>query len=100
VPASDVIVLGISRHDVIEVLLSSYGLSLFSLKVGSHPEENIVSLSVSVGEVWSEIDLLDDVSCGVTFAVPAWEALGDQTSRSHADPQGSRKLSMGSLHID
>jgi hypothetical protein len=42
------------RHGVTEVLSSSYGLPLFSSKVGSHLEENVVAVlgessSVSIG---------------------------------------------------
>jgi hypothetical protein len=44
------------RGDLIEVSSSSYGLSLFSLKVGSDPDEGMgaassESSSVSVGEL-------------------------------------------------
>jgi hypothetical protein len=84
VQASDIIVLGAPRHDVTEV-------SFFSLKAGSPPEENTGLSSVSVGELWLEIDLLDEVVRGGTFAVPAQGPLGDQTSCSCVDLHGSRK---------
>jgi hypothetical protein len=37
--ASNIIILDTPRGDLIEVLSSSYDLSLFSLKAGSHPDE-------------------------------------------------------------
>jgi hypothetical protein len=58
------VVLSHPRHDVTEVTSSSYDLSLFSSKVGSPLEENTGSPSVSVGELWPEIDLLDGVVRG------------------------------------
>jgi hypothetical protein len=84
--ALDIIVLGIPQRDATELSSSSYGLSLFSSKDGSPPEENAVgtlgeSSSVSVGELWLEIDLLDEVVRGGTSAVLAWGPRGDQTSR-------------------
>jgi hypothetical protein len=91
VQASDIIVLGTPRHDVTEVSSSSNGLSFFSLKAGSPPEENTGLPSVSVRELWLEIDLLDEVVRGGTFAVPAQGPLGDQTSCSCMDLHGSRK---------
>jgi hypothetical protein len=70
------------------------------LKVGSPAEENIGSPSVSVGELWPEIDLLDEVIRGGTSVVPVQGPHGDQTSHSHADLQGSRKWDEGSSRID
>jgi hypothetical protein len=77
----DIIILDIPRRDVTKVSLSSYGLSLFSLKAGSHPEENVgaapsESSSVSFGELWTGIDVLDDASLKGTSVVPAQEPLG------------------------
>jgi hypothetical protein len=78
--ASDIIAFGVPQHDVIEVSSSSYGLSLFSSKAGSPPEENAGLLTMSVGELWPEIDLLDE------FAHRGTSAASAQTSRSCTDP--------------
>jgi hypothetical protein len=50
---------------VLEIPSSSYGLSLFSLKAGSHHNEGAGaapggSSSVSIGELWSGVDQLDE----------------------------------------
>jgi hypothetical protein len=91
--------LSVPRHDVTEVSSSSYGLSLFSSKAGSPPEENTGSSSVSVRVLWPEIDLLDEAVRRGTSMVLAWGLLGDQTSRSRMSPQGSRKQDEGSSRI-
>jgi hypothetical protein len=62
------------------------------LKAGSHPEEIIFaapgkSTSVSVGELWPGIDVLDEGGLEGTSAVPAQEPRGDQILRSRADPK-------------
>jgi hypothetical protein len=83
--------LGAPQRDATDVLLNSYGLSLFSSKAGSHPKENVGSLSLSVGELWPEIVLLDEVAHKGTSAVLAQRPLGDQTSHSRVVLRGSRK---------
>jgi hypothetical protein len=50
-------------------------LSLFSLKAGSHPDENAgvtlgESSNVSVGELWLGIDLLDEAGLEGTSTIP------------------------------
>jgi hypothetical protein len=72
----------------------------FSLKAGSHLEENVGSASVSVGELWPEIDLLDEVGHGGTSMVLARGPSGDQTSQSRVDPQRSRNPGEGSLRVN
>jgi hypothetical protein len=67
---------------------SSYGLSLFSLKAGSHPGENVGAVvdrssSVSIGELWPEIDQLDEVSPGDTYMTTAQHHGGDQALHSY-----------------
>jgi hypothetical protein len=67
---------------------SSYGLSLFSSKAGSHPGENVgdvvnLSSSVSTGELWPEIDQLDEVSPGDTSMTVAQNHGGDQALHSY-----------------
>jgi hypothetical protein len=96
----NIIVLDVPRHDVTDVSSSSYDLSFFSSKVGSAPEENTRSLIVSVGELWPEIDLLDEVVHGGTSAVPVQGPLGDQISCSCANLQGSRKRDEGSSYVE
>jgi hypothetical protein len=59
------VILDNPRADLIEVPTSSYDLSLFSLKAGSHPDEGVGVmpgglLSVSIGELWPGIDQLDE----------------------------------------
>jgi hypothetical protein len=71
----DVTVLDTPQGDVIEISSSSYGLSLFSLKAGSHRDEGVgaaqrESYSVSVGDLWPEIDSLD-VTCREGTSVTA-----------------------------
>jgi hypothetical protein len=105
VHASDVIISGTSRRDLIEVSSSSYGLSLFSSKVGSHPDESAAaapseSSSVSVGELWLGIDLLDEGGLEGTFVVSAQDLLGYEMSCSCMGPQGPRRMRKGSLCMD
>jgi hypothetical protein len=83
--ASDIFIFDITRCDVTHVSSSSYDLSLFCLKAGSHPEENVVAapgelLSVSAGELWPGIHPLDEAGLDGTIVVPPWKPLGDQTS--------------------
>jgi hypothetical protein len=59
------VLLDTPRGDLIEVASSSYDLSPFSLKAGSPPIEGVraapgESSSVSNGELWPGIDLLDE----------------------------------------
>jgi hypothetical protein len=101
----DIIIFDIPRRDVTAVSSSSYGLSLFSSKVGSHPEENAgatpsESSSVSVGELWPGIDVSDEVGLEGISAVPAQELLGGEMLHPHEDIQGSGRKGQGSLCVD
>jgi uncharacterized RmlC-like cupin family protein len=78
-----IIILDTPQLGVTEVLSSSYGLSLFSSKVGSHLEENAVVvpgelLSVSVGVLWLGIDLLDEAGFVGTSVILRQELLENQ----------------------
>jgi hypothetical protein len=58
-------VLDTPQGDLVEISSSSYGLSLFSSKDGSHHDEGAGaaprgSSSVSIGELWLDIDRLDE----------------------------------------
>jgi hypothetical protein len=58
-------VLDTPQGDLADISSSSYGLSLFSSKDGSHHDEGVVaaprgSSSVSIGELWPDIDRLDE----------------------------------------
>jgi hypothetical protein len=79
--ASDIIILDIPRRDVTKVSSSSYGVSLFSSKVSSHPEDNVgaapsESSSVSVGELWPGIDVLDEAGLEGISVVSTQKPLG------------------------
>jgi hypothetical protein len=70
------VILDTPQDDLIKVSLSSYGLSLFSLKAGSPPDEGAKAVSrgsssVSIGDLWPGIDLLDEVGPESNSAVPA-----------------------------
>jgi hypothetical protein len=59
-------ILDTPHDDCVEISSSSYGLSLFLSKTGSHHDEGVgatpgESPSVSIGELWPGIDRLDDV---------------------------------------
>jgi hypothetical protein len=80
-------------------------LSLFSLKAGSHPDKGVRatpggSSSVSVGELWPEIDQLDEVVPEGTSAVSVQDQRRDPSSRSYAGPQGSGGLNEVSSRTD
>jgi hypothetical protein len=75
-------VLDTPRCDLIEVSSCSYGLSLFSLRAGSHHDEGVeatpeVSSSISMGELWRGFDRLDETGPEVTFALALWSLLRD-----------------------
>jgi hypothetical protein len=58
-------ILDTPHDDCVEISSSSYGLSLFLSKTGSHHDEGVgatleESPSVSIGELWPGIDRLDD----------------------------------------
>jgi hypothetical protein len=66
---SNVIILDTPRCELNECSSSSYGLSLFSSKACSHPGKGAGAMldgspSMSVGELWPEIDQLDEVGLG------------------------------------
>jgi hypothetical protein len=66
VHASDIIILDTPRVDLNDYSSSSYGLSLFSSKAGSHTGEDIGAMSdklfsLSVGELCPGIEQLDEV---------------------------------------
>jgi hypothetical protein len=72
VQASDIVILDTPHGEFIEVSSSSYNLSLFSSKAGSHHEGGVVvvlreSSSVSVGDLWPEIDSLCEADCEGAF---------------------------------
>jgi hypothetical protein len=105
VQTSDVIILDTPQDDLIEISSSSYGLSLFSLKAGSHLDKCTEaapgeSSSVSVWELWPGIDLLDEPGLEGTSAVLTQGPWWDQVSRSHTDPQGSWRMDKGSSCVD
>jgi hypothetical protein len=87
---SDVVVLDTPRSDFVEISSSSYGLSLFSSKDGSHHDEGAGaaprgSSSISIGMLWPDIDRLDKVGPEGTFTILGWNPWGDQASHSHAE---------------
>jgi hypothetical protein len=97
--ASDIIILYTPRGDLSDLSSSSYGLSLFSSKAGSHPGGNVGpavdrSASVSIGELWPKIDQLDETSLGDTSMTVAQNHGGDQASCSYSScrTMGSRAL--------
>jgi hypothetical protein len=85
VQASNIIILDTPRGDFIEVSSSSYNLSLFSSKTGSHhdggagatPRE---SLSVSIGDLWPEIDSSHRADHEVAVTTTAHSQLEASTS--------------------
>jgi hypothetical protein len=67
------IILDTPCGDLIEISSSSCNLSLFSLKVGSHHDGGAGAMlressSVSIGDVWSEVDSVRGVDHEDTFA--------------------------------
>jgi hypothetical protein len=71
--ALDIIILGTPRGDLIDVSSSSYNLSIFSSKAGSHNDGGIgatrrESSSVSIGDLWPEVDSLCGAEREETFA--------------------------------
>jgi hypothetical protein len=103
--ALDIIILDTPRGGLIDVSSSSYGLSLFSLKAGPHPDEGVVgapgeSSSVSVGELRPGFDVLDEVGLEGTSTVLAQNPPRYQMSRSCTNPQGSRRKGEGGLCVD
>jgi hypothetical protein len=72
----DIIILDTPRGDLIDVSSSSYNLSIFSLKAGSHNDEGAgvaprESSSVSIGDLWLEIDSLGETDHKGTSAATA-----------------------------
>lgn len=84
-----IIVLDTLGGDLVEIWSSSIDLSLFSSKVGSHPDEGAGaapngSSSVSVRELLPGIDQLDEVGPECAFIVAAQNRERDQALCSHA----------------
>jgi hypothetical protein len=69
-------ILDAHRGDFMEILLSSYGLSLFSSKAGSRHDDGAGAVprgspSISIGELWPGIDQLDDIGPEGTSVIVA-----------------------------
>jgi hypothetical protein len=93
VHASDIIILDTPRVDLNDYSSSSYGLSLFSSKAGSHTGEDIGAMSdklfsLSVGELCPGIEQLDEVDPRNTSVALA-ENRKDQALHSRV---GSREV--------
>jgi hypothetical protein len=87
--ASYVIILDTPRGDLSGLLSSSYCLSLFSSKASSHRGKNVGAVedrssSVSIGELWSEIDELDEEKPRATSMALAQNHRRDKAPRSHS----------------
>jgi hypothetical protein len=75
--ASDIMILDTPRGDLVKILSSSYGLSLFSLKAGSHHDEHVGaaprgSSSVSIGDFLHGVDQLDEAGPEGHSTIMAW----------------------------
>jgi hypothetical protein len=80
---------GHPRGDLNDLSSSSYGLSLFSWKAGSHPGEGAGaapdgSSSMGVGELWPGIDQLDDVGHENALVALAQDWEGNRSPHSYA----------------
>jgi hypothetical protein len=76
VRTSGIFILDTPRGDLFEDSSSSYDFSLFSSKAGSQHDEGMSatprrSSSMSIGDLWLEIDQLDEVGPVGTSTVPA-----------------------------
>jgi hypothetical protein len=100
--ASDIMILDTLRGDFVEISLSSYGLSLFSSKAGSHHDEGAGAVheespSVSIGELWPGIDQLDETGPEGTSVIVTpnpWRSLG-----SGRIGEGTSRASEGALVV-
>jgi hypothetical protein len=87
------VVLDTPRGDLVEISSSSYGLSLFSSKVGSHHNEGAGatlggSTSVSIGELWPDIDRLNEASHEGTSTFITWSPRMGPSSHPCVDFRG------------
>jgi hypothetical protein len=74
--APDVVVLDNPRGDLVEFSSNSYGLSLFSAEAGSHKGASARatprgSPSISIGDLWPDINKLDEAGYEGTSGVAA-----------------------------
>jgi hypothetical protein len=95
------VVLDTPRGDLVELSSSSYGLSLFYSKDGSHHDEGAGappggSSSISIGDLWPSIDRLDEAGPEGPSAILGQNPRGDQGSHSCTELQGSKRMGEGS----
>jgi hypothetical protein len=100
--ASDVIILDTPRGDLNELSSSSYGLSLFSSKAGSHAGEGVGAMpdgssSVSIDELWPRIDQLDEVGPG-SASEALVENQGEEQAQLSRASSGEIKVVYGGSH--
>jgi hypothetical protein len=98
--ASDIMILDTPRGDLVEISSSSYSLSFFSLKAASHHNENAGAVprgswSLSIGELWPNINQLDETGREGTSMVAAQGPPIGPVLRSHMDFRGLERAGDG-----
>jgi hypothetical protein len=94
--ALNVMILDTPHGDLIEISSSLYGLSLFSMEVVSHHDAGVTathrgSLSVSIGDLWLDIDKLDEAGHEGTSAVVMWGPEKIRTCILNQTPEGQKE---------
>jgi hypothetical protein len=92
----NVIILNTPHGYLIKISSSSYELSIFSLKTGSHHDEGTgavrgESSSVSIGGLWREINNLDEASCEGTSSTATQNHREDPASHPLSNSGGSKR---------
>jgi hypothetical protein len=91
--------------DFIEISFSSYDLSIFSLKAGSHHDKGAIAVpressSISIGDAWPEVDSGHGVDHEDAFAIAVRYDLGASTLRPQSGTRGSkRKISQSTRAV-
>jgi hypothetical protein len=105
VHSSDVMILDSPWGDFMENSSSSYGLSLFSLRVGSRHDEGAGAVpagspSISIEELWSGIDQLDDARpVGTSTAAASSPRSGSGSGRVGEGTSHAREGVVGALGL-
>jgi hypothetical protein len=85
------------RYDLIEISSSSHELSMFSSKAGSHCDEGTGAMhgessGVSIGDLWSKIDNLDEAGREGTSTTTTWSYREVPASHPRPSSGGSKRI--------
>jgi hypothetical protein len=93
-------ILDTPHGDLVEISSSSYGLLLFSSKVGSRHDAGAGvipggSSSISIGELWPDIDKLHEAGHERTSMISMWSLWGHPALHCQSGSRGLKRIKEG-----